>query len=82
MNRNVKFECVKKSPIGEWKLICKTCPLLQHLLALGMEARPCMAGMTTNIQGIIVLKKCEHYVEDSFDKIGKIVTVKCKKENA
>ena len=62
---------------GIFKVTCETCPLLPHTEALGQPAKSCMSGLITNIQGPVVLNKCEFVGElESED----LLVVECKKE--
>lgn len=46
--------------LGLWKITCADCPLLPHTRALGQKDPECVGGMVTNMQGPVVLKRCEH----------------------
>lgn len=69
--------------IGGWRIMCAECPLLPHLVALGMPAKPCANGISTKIQGAITMSTCEHYEKESIESdTAKVVTLNCRKEAA
>ena len=81
MNRTVAIHR-DNNAIGSWRIACSECPLLPHTKALGVPARNCAAGFSTNMQGAITTSTCEHYEKESLrDEDGKL-TLKCKKEDA
>lgn len=45
---------------GIWSINCEDCPLAHHAAALGQKAPHCLSGIATNMQGQIVLNKCQH----------------------
>jgi hypothetical protein len=73
--RTVKISNDQDSLLGAWEITCDTCPLLPHLNALNQPPRPCIAGISTNMQGAIPLNRCEFYQHDSVvgDGPGKAV---------
>ncbi len=84
MKREVTVK-TKNDCIGSWRIMCPTCPLLVHSNALGLDPRPCASGISTNMQGAITMKTCEHYEKDSIAAdadADKKITLNCKKEDA
>ena len=67
----------KDNPLDAWDVISKECPMLPHLLALGMTPKSCFAGVVTNIQGVVPLAFCKHYVKESFKADGQKKTIQC-----
>lgn len=80
MKRTVKVSKEKKSPLGAWSIVCDSCPLLPHLKALGKNPERCGFGITTNMQGPVVMGTCKHYQKDSIVADGKKLTVECTRE--
>ena len=74
MNRETKFN---EGDAGIFEVTCETCPLLPHLNALGQKPRPCMAGIVTNVQGPVVLKKCEHLDDKGAETKGGVLLLNC-----
>jgi hypothetical protein len=80
VQRVVSLRADKGSCVGAWEITCEQCPLLPHLKALDMKAKPCVAGIQTNVQGAVPLSQCEHYEKDSIKSEGKkVLTLKCTK---
>lgn len=70
---------------GLWKITCADCPLLPHTRALGQKAPECAGGMATNMQGPVVLKRCDHLGrtgDGGFRSEGEQLFVDCTKEVA
>lgn len=70
--------------LGFWKATCSDCPLLPHTRALGQKDPECAGGMVTNMQGPLVLKRCEHLGrggDDGFRVYGDQLRVNCTKES-
>lgn len=77
MNRIVTYTEEKR---GIFSINCADCPLKPHLEALGMEPRPCVAGITTNVQGPVPIDTCEHYQQESIKLEENNLTINCTKE--
>jgi hypothetical protein len=73
----------EKSSIGAWRVICPTCPLRKHLDALGMPAKACASGITTEMQCPVVINTCEFYEPESIssgDDGKEGIYIRCRKE--
>lgn len=82
MTRTVNYTFDKGSNLGVWRLACAQCPLLPHTEALGMKPRACADGLSTNIQGHVVINTCEHYAKDSLRNDAGVLKLECGKEAA
>lgn len=53
---------------GFWKADCDECPLTEALKTLNQPPRSCVSGIITNMQGPVVVSKCEFYAGDHTTK--------------
>lgn len=60
-----------------WSVRCNECPMKPHADALGQPAPVCAAGLTTNVQGAVILRACKHYQRGSILNAGGRVSVEC-----
>lgn len=70
---------------GMWSVACADCPLKPHTDALGQRPPQCAGGMATNMQGPVVLKRCDHMGrqgDGGLKREGEQLLVDCMKDAA